>query len=311
MAEDLSLEKERYRKVSTRMWVDEKFCALSRPQPNAQSLWQFLISGPCTSAVPGFVIGGPAGLAEWLDWDVDAFLRAFAEIESKKMAIPDWRSKLVWLPKAVYHNEPESPNHVRGWRKTWPQIPECNLKWTGYRALLNYCEARGKAFREAFQEVIQPYPQPTPQPYPQPSPNQEQEQEQEQEVLRAARAREPEIVENPEPSSEVGLSIVVQAYEKQQQGIMLAGRELLDVRGWIARGYKPGRIAEAITVVGEAMRGPLESRPKAFWSCVRAKLRDTPVDQRIVWHSSVASVATKARQGEDVPTLKRSRKDST
>ena len=167
-------DKERYRKVSTRMWGDEKFRALSKPGPNGQSLWQFLITGPCTTPIPGFVVGGPATLAEWLEWPVEGFLEAFREASSKDMVHADWKARLVWLPNAVYHNEPESPNVVRSWRKTWPQIPECNLKWTGYRALLRYCEAKGKGFREAFREAFPPT-------FGEPSLNQEQEQEQEQE----------------------------------------------------------------------------------------------------------------------------------
>ena len=192
-------EKERYRKASTRMWVDERVCALSKPQPNATSLWHFFVIGPCTSPIPGFVVGGPGTFAEWLDWPVEGVLSAFAEIANQGMAVADWRSRLVWLPKAINHNEPESPNVVRGWRKTWPHIPECNLKWDGYRGLLNYCDSRGRAFREAFQEVNQPFGKVAPLPFgkvpPLPSPNQEQEQEQEQEKSLAAESASP----NPQP----------------------------------------------------------------------------------------------------------------
>src|SRR6516162_7361559 len=59
-------EQLRYRRVSTRMWGDEKFRRLSAPKPNGRSLWLLLVTGPQTSPVPGLFHAGQAALAEEL-----------------------------------------------------------------------------------------------------------------------------------------------------------------------------------------------------------------------------------------------------
>ena len=169
-----------YRKVSVRMWGDDRFRALSKPTPNAQSLWQFLLTGPFTTQIPGLLIGGPAGMAEVLEWPVEGFLATFAEPFGKGMCEADWKARLVWVQNAIKHNEPESPNVVRGWRRTWPLVPECSLKWKAYRGLRSYCERMGPTFLEGFLEGFG-------EGLGEPSPNQEQEQE--QEVLPGTGAR--------------------------------------------------------------------------------------------------------------------------
>ena len=86
------------------------------------------------------------------------------------MAKADWEAGLVWVPNAVSHNRPESPNVVRSWRTMWLEIPECALKAEAFQHLKSFTEGMGEAFGKAFAEACA-----------QPSPNQEQEQEQEQE----------------------------------------------------------------------------------------------------------------------------------
>lgn len=53
-----------FSKVARRMWVDDKFCRLSRPQPNAQTLWKYLLTGPHSTSVPGLFLAGELGLGE-------------------------------------------------------------------------------------------------------------------------------------------------------------------------------------------------------------------------------------------------------
>ena len=48
----------RYRKVSTRLWADDRFRRLSGPAPNAQSLFVYLIAGPHTTSLPGLFVAG-------------------------------------------------------------------------------------------------------------------------------------------------------------------------------------------------------------------------------------------------------------
>jgi len=184
-----------YRKVSRRMWSDAKFMALSGPQPNGQSLLVHLLTGPHTGMIPGLSVAGQAQLAEQLGWDLgseglpeglrqglpgglpegcadgmpDGFRQAFAEVAHQGIAVADWKARLVWLPKAVYHNEPESPNVVRSWRSAWTEIPECSLKHVAWQGLRAFMEARGATFLEAFDEALpEPFTEPLPAPLPPP-----------------------------------------------------------------------------------------------------------------------------------------------
>jgi hypothetical protein len=167
-------ERPRYRRISTRMWGDEKFRRLSKPKPNGQSLWQFLLTGPQTKTIPGLFSMGPAGLAELLDWPLGGFRKAWGELEQLGMVRADWTSRLVWIPNAIRHNPPESPNVIRGWRATLADMPECSLKAEAIAELRSECQAFGEGFAKAFDEALAA-------PRRKPSPNQEQEQEQEQE----------------------------------------------------------------------------------------------------------------------------------
>jgi hypothetical protein len=94
-------EQLRYRRVSTRMWGDEKFRRLSAPKPNGRSLWLLLVTGPQTSPVPGLFHAGQAALAEELGWPLPGFQKAWREIEQLEMAIADWTARVVWIPKAI------------------------------------------------------------------------------------------------------------------------------------------------------------------------------------------------------------------
>jgi hypothetical protein len=160
------------------MWGDERFRSLSAPQPNGQSLWIYLLTGPHTTSIPGLFAAGEAGLAEALGWPSKAFREGFAEISAKGMAKADWAARVVWLPKAVSYNAPESPNVVRSWAQHFDDIPECHLKWQAFLALKDFIEGLGEGFRKAFAEAFR-------EPLSKAMANQEQEQEpeQEQEVM--------------------------------------------------------------------------------------------------------------------------------
>lgn len=182
----------RYRKIAVRTWSDEKFRSISKMPPSAQGLWFFLIAGPMTGPIPGLFRAGKSGMAEELDWPQEAFDEAFGEVLAKGMAKADFDARLVWLPKALEHNRPESPNVVRSWRTDLDLLPECGLKKEAIEAMRAFVGTLGTGFAAAFDEIC-PAEQGPPKPSPKPSgkpkrkaspktmPNQEQEQEQEQE----------------------------------------------------------------------------------------------------------------------------------
>jgi hypothetical protein len=173
---DVSTELDRYSKVSRRMWNDERFRALSPPQPNGQTLWKRLLTGPELTNIPGCFQAWDAGLAKALRWDLKAFLKAFDEVSSQGMAKADWEAGFVWVPNAISHNRPESPNVVRSWRATWRMLPECELKAVAYQELRAFMKGMVEGFLIAFDETC-------PKPSSKPCPNQEHEQEHEQEKV--------------------------------------------------------------------------------------------------------------------------------
>lgn len=174
----------RYRKIEVRTWSDEKFRSLSGIPPSGQGLWFFLLTGPHTTAIPGLFRAGRAAMAEELNWETEAFDEAFREVSQQGMAKADFKAKLVWLPKAIQHNKPESPNVVRGWRVELDLLPECDLKREAIAGIREALESAGPSYVEAFDELFSSKEKEPAKASPKPSAkamaNQEQEQEQEQ-----------------------------------------------------------------------------------------------------------------------------------
>lgn len=151
----------RYRKVEVRTWGDEKFRSLSPIAPGGQGLWLFLITGPHTNSIPGLFRAGRASMAEELGWELEAFDKAFAEVFQQGMVKGDFKARVMWVPKAVAHNKPSSPNVVKHWAVEFDLIPECDLKREAYQSLKATIHAMGEAFGKAFDEAfVNPYRKP-------------------------------------------------------------------------------------------------------------------------------------------------------
>lgn len=169
----------RYRKVEVRTWGDAKFRALSPIPPCGQGLFLYLITGPHTGPIPGLFRAGRAAMAEELGWELEAFDKAFREALNEGMVEADFKARVMWVPKAIRHNKPESPNVVRGWASEFDLIPECALKWVAAEALKANIHALGEPYRKAFDEAIgKTMVKASVKPSGKTMPNQEQEQEQ-------------------------------------------------------------------------------------------------------------------------------------
>jgi hypothetical protein len=145
----------RYRKISVMMWGDRRFKELSRPQPNAQTLWYYLITGPHCTSFPAAFSSGEAGLAEDLEWPMKAFRKVFGELLSKDMVHVDWPNRYIFIPKAFKHNPPENPNVVSAWKKAWTELPDCPLKVVTFDAAVLYLTENFKpTFVERFGEEL-------------------------------------------------------------------------------------------------------------------------------------------------------------
>lgn len=140
----------RYRKVDVRIWLDESFCRLTPSPPCGQTLWLYLITNPSTTNVPGLYRAGEGAMTDDLKWSVDAVHAAFDEIAAQGMAEVDWNARVVFIPKAINYDPPESPNVVAGWRSTLDEIPECTLKTKAVASLRQHLEQMGPAWVGAF-----------------------------------------------------------------------------------------------------------------------------------------------------------------
>src|SRR5580704_7727849 len=143
----------RYRKVEVRTYGDEKFRKLSPIRPCGQGLWFYLITGPHTTAVPGLFRAGRAAMAEELGWPPEAFNHAFQEVLDQGMAKADFENRVVWLPNAIKHNKPASPNVVTSWAAELDLIPECSLKSEAIRAIEEFLDLLGPSYAEAFAAI--------------------------------------------------------------------------------------------------------------------------------------------------------------
>jgi hypothetical protein len=217
----------RHRKIDVRIWGDEKFRRLSAPRPSGQSLLLYLLTSPFSGSLPGLFRAGAAGMAEELGWSAEAFREAFQEVSREGIAKADWDARVVWIPKAIAYNVPESPNVVRSWRAQWDELPECDLKREAFCALASFVEGLGEGYAKAFGEVIA-------KPSPKAMPNQEQEQEQEVLPPSVGDAKAPPAPSKPKPKrddvtqeEQVGRGEVLGAYRK---GFM-AARGIEPARG--------------------------------------------------------------------------------
>lgn len=165
----------RYSKVSRRMWNDQAFRRLSGPQPNAQTLWVRLLTGPEQTCIPGLFPAWEAGLAQSLGWPLERFRERFRELFQEGLIQADWEAGLVWIPNAIKHNQPANPNMIAHWRDTWVELPECALKAKAYQELKLFLEPLGKPYLQRFEACCLNR-----------MANQEQEQEQEQDLFLSA-----------------------------------------------------------------------------------------------------------------------------
>lgn len=179
----------RYRKISPCIWNDAKVRGLS----DKGKLTLFLLLTHPNMTSLGALRANLPGLACELGWKTSVFARAFRELLDCGMARQDADAQLIWFPKFLKHNAPESPNVVRGWAAAFEELPECPLKLDVLAGAWATLAAFGEGFREAFREVFgEVLPKPCEKPsaslpeslsegFRQSCPNQEQEQEQEQE----------------------------------------------------------------------------------------------------------------------------------
>ena len=239
-----------YRRVTVRMYGDERFMRLSPLQPSGQALWLYLLTGPHTGPIPGVFVAGRAALAETLGWEPEAFAKALAEVIDEGLAEFDGKTRMCFVPNAIHHNAPPNPNVVKSWRAHWLLLPECDLRDRIYvhllGALTEVSEAFGKAFAEACGKAFDKASPKHMAKQEAGSRKQEQEQEQEEENRPSVLSAKPTI---PCPYQ----SIVDLFHEKlpslPRVKLMPAGRQkgMRKLWGWVLSTSKPSGDRRATT----------------------------------------------------------------
>ena len=105
---------DRYSKVSRRLWTDEWFVSLGAIPCNPQTLWFALLTA-LPSPVPGLAPVGVGWLCDILGWTAAEIESAMVPLESAGRVVRSSRPALLWLPRAVNHNQPQSPNAAKSW----------------------------------------------------------------------------------------------------------------------------------------------------------------------------------------------------
>jgi hypothetical protein len=136
----------RYRPIDVRLWTDRRFLSLT---DEGKLLWVFLLTTPSTLPIPGVIIGGEATLAEQLGWPVERYRERFQELQQRGMRVRA-EGRVVWLSNALKYQPPANPNTIKGWAKTWDDIPEGELKDSVWEALRIACKSWSGLFTKLF-----------------------------------------------------------------------------------------------------------------------------------------------------------------
>lgn len=138
-----------YRRVPVAMWHRD----LAGLSVRGIVLTMRLRTGPETTAMPGVVLAGRAGLAEALGWPAHQLTAAASELEGRALIRADWTARVIWIPSAVADIPPANPSIVVGWRTVWGQVPRCALREEIAAELRRSLTARGRAYIRAWESI--------------------------------------------------------------------------------------------------------------------------------------------------------------
>jgi len=145
-----------YRKISTRIWSDAKFRALSR---DARYVLLFLLTHPQMTML-GAMRANVAGMAAESGMERGEFEQALAQLVAPGIARYDDAASFLFLPNFLKHNQPGSPNCVRAWPAVFESLPECDLRAELADRVSAAIKELPKSFQAAFSELAKDMPEP-------------------------------------------------------------------------------------------------------------------------------------------------------
>ena len=154
------MNRRRYSLVTRGLWTDARFLELSRGEPNAQTLWLYLLTGPIQGPIPGLFPAGVGTIADGLGWSYEDARACLEELRAQGMVRVSERPPLLWLPNAARHNPPGSPNVVKSWGAAYRELPETDLRDEAMVGIRSHIE--GEAFLRAFDATFPDLRKPSP-----------------------------------------------------------------------------------------------------------------------------------------------------
>lgn len=139
-----------FRKIDVRIWNDSKFNSLSQL---GKLVFLQLVTHPNMTML-GAMRATPAGLADELDINLEAYREAFAEVLREGMLVADAKTPCVWIPNFLKYQCAESPNVIKSWAKQVEFVPECDVRDRALASLQTHVQGRGTAFQKAFEETF-------------------------------------------------------------------------------------------------------------------------------------------------------------
>lgn len=144
----------RYSKIIPGIWDDQKVAQLSRPKPNAQTLWFYVLTGPHVTPLPGLWRFGPHSASEILRWDARSTLKFAHELVNSGLLTLDPCARVVLVPGRFKHDPPASPNVIKHWRSRFDEIPDTSLKGNWLLLASDFVKGLHEGFQEAFAQAF-------------------------------------------------------------------------------------------------------------------------------------------------------------
>lgn len=143
----------RYRIFAPALRHTVEYRQLSRPAPNGRTLLEWLMTGDCTTIIPGLMCAGFRAVMEQLGWEEapdEAQRAAWQEVLKSGLVRYDPDTRLIFLPFMVQDVYlPDQPNVLKSWAHPWAELPDCSLKHEAWRAFRAAFMARLPRRRDA------------------------------------------------------------------------------------------------------------------------------------------------------------------
>ena len=139
-----------YRKISTRIWNDEKFCSL--PMVSQFIFIRVLTHQDLTSL--GAFKKTDVILASEFQMKLAIFRRHFKMLLDLGLLKYDSKAGLVWAPHYMRYNAPNSPNAVKHLLRAREKLPECSLVKEILQAAQEAISDRSEPMRNTFKKTF-------------------------------------------------------------------------------------------------------------------------------------------------------------